>query len=131
MVDLQTLRDVLGVAARAVGEDVALAGQGRERGDKVRRAIQWSKIDVVHIVEEGLRRQVVHLHQAAERGAMFGVVALLDDLRLDGRNAEQIGDERRHALIDLGEQIAGGGIERVVEIEHPRIDMREVGRRGV
>ncbi len=34
-------------------------------------------------------------------------------------------DELAHALVDLGEQIAVGRVERVVEIEHPGLDMIE------
>jgi hypothetical protein len=37
------------------------------------------------------------------------------------RHAEKAGDELAHALVDLGEQVALGGVERVVEIEDPNL----------
>ena len=47
-------------------------------------------------------------------------------------NAEEACDELAHALVDLGEQVAFGGIERVVEVEHPGVDMRKAAvRHGI
>jgi hypothetical protein len=46
-------------------------------------------------------------------------------LRLRERNLEARGDELAHAPVDLREQVAVGGIERVVEIEHPGFDLIE------
>ena len=34
-------------------------------------------------------------------------------------------DELAHSPVDLGKQIAVGGVERVVEVEHPGLDMVE------
>src|SRR3546814_3001601 len=43
---------------------------------------------------------------------------------------QKIGDEPAHALGDLREDIGLGRIERVVEVEYPRIDMVERKRGG-
>src|SRR5215510_15277327 len=65
-------------------------------------------------------------HQAGERGAVLVVIELAHALRLFQRNAEARGDEIAHARVDLGEEIALGGIKRVVEVEDPGLDMAEV-----
>src|SRR5215831_10955044 len=79
------------------------------------------QIDVVHIVEERLRVHAVHLHEAAQRGAELAIVGLLQVARVCKGHAQQAGDELAHALIDLQEEIAVGGIERVVKVEHPHL----------
>src|SRR3546814_3301207 len=50
--------------------------------------------------------------------------------RLHPVAVQKIGDEPAHALVDLREDIGLGRIERVVEVEYPRIDMveRKIGR---
>src|SRR5680860_1332512 len=83
------------------------------------------EIDVVHIIEKGVRRDAVKLHETGKRGAVLGVVALPQRMRLVERKIEGVGDERAHALVHLREQVAVRRIERVVEIEHPSLDMAE------
>ena len=41
--------------------------------------------------------------------------------------AQEAGDIVRHPRLDLHEQFAMGGIERVVQIEDPGADMAEIG----
>jgi hypothetical protein len=60
-----------------------------------------------------------HLHEAAERGAELAVVGFLQVARVDEGHAEKAGDELTHLLVDLGEQVAVGRIERVVQVEDP------------
>ena len=100
-------------------------GQACERRRQSRGGEHGAKIDVVHVIEKVLRRHAMQAHQPGQRGAVLVVIGLAQALRLFERNAETIGDELAHALVDLGEQIAVGRIERVVEIEHPRLDMGE------
>ncbi len=61
------------------------------------------------------------LHEAGERRAELAVVGFLQMARVVERHAEKAGDELAHALVDLGEQVALGRVERVVEIEDPRL----------
>src|SRR5262249_20626309 len=68
-----------------------------------------------------LRVHAVHLHEAAQRGAELAVVSFLQVARVCKGHAQQAGDELTHALIDLQEEIAVGGIERVVKVEHPHL----------
>ena len=82
----------------------------------------------MHVVEEWLRVHLVDLHHAGERGAELPVVALLQMPRVGVRHAQEAGDELAHAMIDLGEQVALGGIERVVEVEDPDVGGIEAAR---
>src|SRR5690606_37398500 len=50
--------------------------------------------------------------------------------RGDRVEAEELLDEFADQRLHLSEQIAGGGIEGVVEIEDPRLHMRQRMRRG-
>src|SRR5665647_1934056 len=111
--------DTLGMTARSVGENDASAGQRRECGRQRRRLAQWGEIDVVHEFEEGVRVDLVQLHKSGQRRSELVIVALLQVARVVQRHVEMLGDERAHAVIDLGEQITCGGIQRVVEIEDP------------
>ncbi len=77
------------------------------------------KIDVMHEIHEGVRLHIMFLHEAGQRGAMLVVQVLLHFPRRDRIEPKQILDERRHPLVDLGKQIAFGGVERVVEVEDP------------
>ena len=79
------------------------------------------QIDIVHVVEKRLGVHLVDLHQARQRGAELPVVGLLQVPRILEGHAEIAGDELAHPLVDLAEEIAVGGIERVVEIEDPSL----------
>src|SRR3546814_15584075 len=70
------------------------------------------------------------LHQPRKRGAVRVEVILLYAPRLHPVAVQKIGDEPAHALVDLREDIGLGRIERVVEVEYPRIDMVERKRGG-
>ena len=61
------------------------------------------------------------LHQAGQRGAELAVVGFLQVPRVFEGHAEIAGDELAHPPVDLAEEVAVGGIERVVEIEDPRL----------
>jgi hypothetical protein len=130
MQDAELARDALRVRARTVRKDQAPA---RQRLDGLRQLGMLGhdrEVDVVHIVEEGLRAHLVHLHKATERRAELAVVALLQMARVRERHAEEVGDELAHLLVDLGEEIALRRIERVVEVEDPglrRIEARTDG----
>ena len=72
-------------------------------------------------------------HEAAERCAIGAEILLLEGPRFLLGDPEMPGDELAHALVDLGEQIDVGRIERIVEIKDPVADMRQpprITRRG-
>ncbi len=56
---------------------------------------------------------------------MLVVIGLAQGLRFVEAEPELFGDELPHATVDLGEQIAVGRVEGVVEVEHPGLDMIE------
>ena len=82
-------------------------------------------VDVVHVVEKAVGLDAVLDHQAAQRRAVLVEKLLLEELGFGVVDLEQARDELAHLDVDLVEQPAGRGIERVVEIEHPGIDMAE------
>src|SRR3990170_3680516 len=118
-------RHGLSMLARAVREDEFASGQRFDRRRQFRGGGDRAQIDVMHIVEEGVGRDVMEAHQSSKGGAVLVVIGLAQSLRVFERDAEAVGDELAHAPVDLGEQIAIGGVEGVVEIEHPRLDMGE------
>ena len=75
------------------------------------------------------RLDAVHRNQPTERRAVFAVVDLLKALGVLGRQLQMARDVMCHAFVDLGEQVAVGPIERVVEIEYPGIDAAEIRTR--
>ena len=110
------------MSARPIGEDELAPGQFVDGGGQLGMLPHHGEIEVVHVIEKGLRVHPMHLHQAAKGGAELAVVGFLQMPRVHEWHAEEAGDELTHLLVDLGEQVAVGRIERVVEIEdpHPR-----------
>ena len=69
-------------------------------------------------------------HEAAQRRAIALIIIFLQRPRRYPVKAEQVGQKQRDALVDLRPEIAIGGIERIVEIEDPGVDMREAWLRA-
>src|SRR3974390_1330849 len=69
-------------------------------------------------------------HQPAHGGAIALVILLLDAERLVLRHLEERGDIAADPLIDLLPEIEVMRIERVVEIEHPGLDLLKSTRCG-
>jgi hypothetical protein len=123
--EAELLQHPLGVTLGRVGEDELAARQRRDRRAEPLVACQVREVELVHVVEERLGRQPVLVHQAAQGGAVGGEEALAQG---DGAFEVdlQLGhDERVHALLDLGIDGRGRGVERVVEIEDPGLDLAE------
>ena len=74
-------------------------------------------------IEEVVRVDGMFVHQALERHAVAVEIILLHHARGFGIHTQQVADIAPHFDIDLREQIAPRRIQRVVEIEDPRIDM--------
>lgn len=85
-------------------------------------------VDVVDEIEELLRLDTVDGHQAREGGAVVAVVLLLQAVSLLAVDIQQLADEGPHLDVDLREQVAGRRIKRVVQVEHPDVDLREIRR---
>src|ERR1700736_3109670 len=62
-------------------------------------------------------------HQAAQRGAVAAVVVLLDAKGFLGTNRQELTNKIANAVIDLLPQIEVMGIERIIEIKHPGLDL--------
>ena len=87
-------------------------------------------IDLVHEIEEVVGRHAVLGHQPAHRGAVAFVIVLLQPERLVVWDLEEVGDVVADALVHLLPEIDVMRVKRVVEIEHPGLDMVEGTRRG-
>ena len=119
-----------GIWRITIGVDEFAPGQLRERRDQPLVAADPVERDVVDVVEEMMRIDVMLLHQPRKRGAMFVKVRFLDALGLDRVDAEQARDVSAHALVDQREQPGARGVEAVIEIEDPRVDVREGRGKG-
>ncbi len=73
-----------------------------------------------------MRIDTVLAHQARERGAVREEIILLDAARLDRIATDQLHDILAHPHVDQREQIGARRIERVIEIENPVVDMRQL-----
>src|SRR6202034_3218929 len=82
-------------------------------------------VDLMHDFEELVRFESVLLHQTAERRAVAPVVILLQPERLFMGDFEKIDDVVADANVDLLPEIEVMRIKRVIEIEHPGVDMAE------
>ena len=120
----------IGVAAGAVGEDELAAGELLDRDAERRIGLERGVVDLVHEIEEIVGLHAVLDHQSAHRGAVALVVVLLHAEGLLVGDLEEAGDVVANALVHLLPEIEVMGIERVVEVEHPGLDVAEGARRG-
>src|ERR1041385_2207777 len=86
-------------------------------------------VDLVHVGEIFVGAHAMQAHHAAHAGAVAAVIILLNPPRLVGRNFQIAGDVFADPLVDLLPQIDVMRIQRVVEIEHPGVDMGETAFR--
>ena len=76
-------------------------------------------------VQERPRRNAMQLNHPLQRRAEALVVVVMNRLGGGLVNLHMIGDESHNSLLHLAVQADRTRIERVVEIEHPGIHMRE------
>ena len=88
-------------------------------------------IDLVHIGEIVVGAHAVLGHHAAHGGAVAAVIVLLDHAGFFRRDLQTGADELADPRVDLLPQIDVMRIQRVVEIEHPGVDMGEGAGRFV
>ena len=127
LIDLQLPQHRVGVLRRAVCQNKFATGQLFDRGAERRIGRQRRMIDGVDIFEIIVRIEAVLGHQAAHRRAVAQVIVLLHQERLVMRDLEEFGDIIANAVVDLLPQHVMR-VERVVEIEHPGVDMAEPAR---
>ena len=114
-----------GVIGRAIREDQLAPRQfcdcSPHRGIRLQRRV----IDLVDVSEIIIRMHAMLGHHAAHGGAVAPVIILLDAARFLGGYAEKARDELTDPRIDLLPQIDVMRIQRVVEVEHPGVDVAE------
>ena len=124
------LRDVLGVAARAVGQDELAAGQRLDGAPEGRVELDRRMIDVVSEVEEIVGLDAVFVDERPKGRAVAVIEILLQRARRQAVEAEHLHDVDGDALVDLRPHPRLVRIEGVVEIEDPGVDMPEAPRVG-
>src|ERR1700736_3983978 len=82
-------------------------------------------VDLMHVSKIIVGAHAMLSHHAAHGGAIAAVIVLLDPARFFGRHLEPGRDKLADPLVDLLPQVDVVRIERVVEIEHPGVDMAE------
>ena len=125
MFDFEPAQHRVGMRARAVGQDELAAGELRDRRAERGVGRQRRVIDLMHDLQKLIRLQAVLLHQAAHGRAVAPVIILLQPERLVVGDLQKIDDVVADAHVDLLPQIEVMRIERVVEIEHPGLDVGE------
>ncbi len=128
LAEAEIIEHALGMAHGGVGEDELAPGQRRDRRAKPRIARQHRQVELVHIVEEALRRQAIVQHEAAQRRAVELEEAPAQSLRRVEVELQLGHDEVVHPRLDLAIEAGGRGIERVVEIEDPGLDLIKCAR---
>ena len=93
-----------------------------------RIGLERRMVDLMHEIEEVVGLHAVLGHHPAHRGAVALVVVLLQAERLLVADLEKARDVVADALVDLLPQIEVMRIKRVVEIEHPGLDVAEGAR---
>lgn len=86
-------------------------------------------INPVHEVEIGVGTHAVLGHHPAHRGAVTFVVIFLQAERFVFRHFQKIRDVGADTFVYLLPEIEMMRVERVVEIEHPSLDVAETARR--
>ena len=82
-------------------------------------------IDLVHVGQIIVGVHAMLGHHAAHAGAVAAVIVLLDHAGFFRGDFEIRADELADPRVDLLPQIDVVRVQRVVEIEHPGVDMRE------
>ena len=126
LVDAETAHHVLGVMPRAVGQDEFAATQFGDGGAERRVGLKRRAIDLVHDVEELVGLEIMFLHQAAQRRTVATVVIFLQPKCLVMRDFEKTDDVIADAPVDLLPEVKVMRIKRVVEIEHPGVDITKI-----
>ena len=123
--DAESLQYLVGMVGRAVGQDQLASGEFGNRRTHLRVRLQRRMIDLMHIGQIVVGMYAVLGHHAAHGGAVAAVVVLLDPARFVSGYIEKGADELADPCIDLLPQIDVMRIKRVVEIEHPGVDVSE------
>src|SRR5260221_10898423 len=103
----------------AVGEDEPPAGQARQQAREALVALHPVERDVVNILEEMVRIDLMLLDEPGERRSVRMEMVLLHSLRFLRADVEQTLDIGGHPLVDEGKKPGRRGVQAIVEIEDP------------
>ena len=94
--------------------------------DGLRQSVHSLLVDVGGQASERLLCDVVLAHQTLQRRAVAMIVVFLKRTRRKPVEAEQLRHEQRDPRVDLRPDTRLVRIQRVVEVEHPGVDMGEI-----
>lgn len=123
--DAETFEHLAGMGAGAVGEDQLAAGKFSDRSAHRRIWLQRRVVNLMDVFEKVVGLEAVLGHHAAHGGAVTAVIVFLNPEGLVLRDIQILRDEIANAHVDLLPQVDVMRIERVVEVEHPCLDMGE------
>ncbi len=129
-VDGEPLHDRVCMSPGAIGENELAPRQPLQRSAERRVGLDRRMIDLMDVIEVVVRIHAVLDHHASHRGAIAPVKILLLAKRIVVSSAQEFCDVDANAVVDLLPQIEVMRIERVVEVEDPRLDVRKGARRG-
>ena len=121
----EPLQHRAGMVGRAVGQNQLAPGKFCDRSPHRRVRLQRRVIDLVHIGQIIVGVHAVLGHHAAHAGAVAAVIVLLDHAGFFRGDLQERADELADPRVDLLPQIDVVRVQRVVEIEHPGVDMAE------
>ena len=110
----------------AVGEDELASRQRLDSGGELRLRRQRGIVDRMRLLQEIVGIDAVMDHQPLQGRAVLEVILLLQFAGVFSLHLQKSRDISRHILVDLREEINMMRIKRVVEIEHPIADVREI-----
>ena len=129
MAEAEPLQHLAGMIGRAVGQDQLAARQPFDRRTHRRIGLERRVIDLMDVSEIVVGGDAVFGHHAAHAGAEALVVVLLDAPGFDRVDLEELADVFADPGIDLLPEVDVMRIERVVQIEHPGVDVAEAALR--
>lgn len=101
-------------------------GQGLDRGCQLRVGPQRAQVDVVNSVQKVIRIYVMFMHQTGQGGAVFVPVLVPQAAGAVVIQIKMMHHILAHPVGHLIEQPYFGRVKRIVEIEDPDIDIREI-----
>ena len=130
-IDGEPLQHRVRVLAGPVGEDQLAARQLRDGVAQRDVRLQRRMVDRMHVAEIVVGIHAMLGHQPAHGGAVALVKILLQQEGFLRRQLEEVRHIVANAHVDLLPQVDVMRVERVVEVEHPCIDMGEAALGGL
>lgn len=111
---------------RTIGKNQLAPRQVHQRVMKRPGIGQDRNVYIMHIIKKIRRIDIMIFHQPVKGRSIFVKVVFLQLLGVAGLHIQAIRDKLPHLLVNLRKKIAAWGIKRVVQIENPVVNVREL-----